>query len=474
MNNHVFIIYPMPSNIYHGNALPIGTLYLAESLIKDKFTVEILDGTNDEIIQAVITSKSKDIIAFAISSMSGTQLKNSIEIAKALKKLYPKVPIILGGAHTTALPLQTLKADYIDYVIWGEGEVALPKLIRAMETNSSPAKIKGIGYKSNGRTTITKKSDYTDLNRVFNLPYHLLDMTKYSRKMLIGPQKNYFIFSSRGCPYNCHFCSNSSEIWPNNEMRYHTTEHIINDISVLVKEYGADGITFGDENFFINRTRLTDVCNAIIENGFNKNVKFRGSGRADFFARMPEYIWQLLKDSGFIGIAVGLESGSQSALDNMGKRITLDQIYRTDELLTEHGFYKTYNFMVCTPKETIEDIKLTMKLITDLAKTSKYCPYPFDVLHQYIPLPGTRLFNTVVQEHGFKSPSTLEGWTNFDFLDFEMPTEAKRPWVSKELIEYVKEANRHIESLNALFIGKGRDDKKIDEQIEKTVEWIKR
>lgn len=470
----VFIIYPMPSNLYHGNALPIGTLYLAEALIKEKITVGILDGTNDDIIQGVLTDKSKDTIAFAISSMSGTQLKNSIEIAKALKTLYPKIPIILGGAHATALPLQTLKADYIDYVIWGEGEVSLPKLIKAIRDNKNPSGIRGIGYKSNGRTTITKKSEYTELNRVFKLPYHLLDMSKYSRKMLIGPQKNYFIFSSRGCPYNCHFCSNSSEVWPNNEMRYHTTEHIINDITTLVNDYGADGITFGDENFFINRSRLVEVCNAIIESGLNKKVKFRGSGRADFFAKMPTYIWNLLKDTGFIGLAVGLESGSQSALDNMGKRITLEQIYATDKLLTENGFYKTYNFMVCIPKETIEDINLTVKLIIDLAKTSKYCPYPFDVLHQYIPLPGTRLFNTVVQEHGFKAPATLEGWTNFDFRDFDTSANTNRPWVSKELLQHVTEANKHIEQLNSLFIGKGRDDKKIDAQIGKISDWIER
>ncbi len=452
--------------------LPLGPLYLAESLIKQNFLVSIFDGSVESITNSVKMNFSDKTVAFAISSMSGTQLKNSISIAKELKEKYPNIPVILGGAHSTALPLQTLEADYIDYVVWGEGEISLPLLINSICLKNDPSKIKGIGFKTNGKAIITGKSDYTPLNRIFNLPYHLLDMTEYSRKLIIGPQKNYAVFSSRGCPFNCHFCSNSSSIWPNNRMRYHTTEHIINDISVLVDEYDADGINFGDENFFINQARLIEVCNTLIQNGFNKKVKFRGQGRADFFSNMPSHIWELLKEAGFIALGVGIESGSQRVLDIMGKGITLDQIYKTDQKLTEYNFYKSYNFMTCVPGESIEDINHTLRLIIDLARTSKYCPYPFGGVAKYTPLPGTKLFDVVVKEYGFKSPTTLEGWDILDTNNPNISNTTIRPWLSEQMLKYADDAEQQIRDLNTLFVGKDRDDKQIETQIEKISQFI--
>ena len=156
----------------------------------------------------------------------------------------------------------------------------------------------------------------------------------------------------------------------------------------------------------------------------------------------------------------------------MGKGITLDQIFNTDRLLTKYNFYKTYNFMTCVPGESIEDINHTLRLIIDLARTSKYCPYPLGMLHKYIPLPGTKLFNIVVNEYGFKAPTTIEGWTNFDMKDFTTSVNSVRPWLSGSLLQYVDEANQHIENLNNLFIGEKRDDNKIETQIEKILQFI--
>lgn len=463
------MINPSASRSAGREHIPLGPLYLAESLITKNYNVKIFVGSNLEIINSIIDNFNDFVIAFSISSMSGTQLKNAIELAKYLKQEYAGIPIIFGGVHTTTLPYQTLQAPYIDYIVWGEGEESLPQLLDSFSKTGSHdlSDIKGIGYKKVNELIITDKSDYTSLNkRVFSLPYELIPMEKCCRKLLVGPEKNYPIYSSRGCPYKCSFCSNHSKIWPNSTVRYHSIEHVVNDISRLITIYGADGITINDDNFFINQQRVIDFCNAINLVGFNKKVKFQASGRVNTFCQLPDEIWQKLKETGFVGFFMGVESGSQRILDIMRKGITIEQICQADEKLTMHGFYKTFTFLFCVPGETESDFKQTLQMIINLANTSRDSPYPFGGFNKYIPLPGTELFEIAMRDYGFKPPSSIEGWGHFDFEDFNCTTECVRPWLSKERVQYIDNIIHELEELNSLFIGQNRDDRKIDAKIQ--------
>jgi len=459
------IVCPPPSidvNVSH-RIIPLGGLYLADSLIKHGLTVSILDDSIDALKTSIDKQLSAHTIAIGISTLSGTQLKNALTIAKYIRNRYPKTPLIWGGAHVTAAPLQTLESDLVDYVVWGEGEIALPLLLDAIRNKRSLGDIPGIGFKCNGASTITARSNYTPLEGVFNLPYHLLDMPRYARKLNIGLEKCFYVFSSRGCPFRCKFCSNPSEIWPNTTMRYHTIEHILSDIETLVTKYGADGITFGDENFLVKKSRLISVCEALLKANFG--VKYRASARADLLCRLGEDTLDLMKKVGFIGIAVGIESGSQRMLDFMGKDITLEQIRKVDSILTKKRFFKTYNFMTCLPGETVEDVKDTLRLIVELAETSLYSPYPFSILHKFIPLPGTELYK-IASDYGFKPPHSIEGWTDFDVVDVSKNTDVVRPWLSQEMAAFVNRANELVEGLNVLFIGDNADKRAISEKVD--------
>jgi radical SAM superfamily enzyme YgiQ (UPF0313 family) len=237
-------------------------------------------------------------------------------------------------------------------------------------------------------------------------------------------------------------------------MRYHTIEHIINDISTLVNVYGADGITFCDENVFVKEERLVSICEALIKADFK--VRYRVASRADLLHRLKDSTWKLLKEAGFIGITVGVESGSQRMLDFMGKGITIEQVYDVDKKLTKYGFFKCYNFMTCVPTETKEDVKQTLQVMLNLAKNSIYCPYPIGMLHKYMPLPGTELF-FIATKHGFNPPDSLEKWTAFDFEDFIERAPVVRPWLDEDMLNYVDKANKLMEELNFLFVGEDSD-----------------
>jgi anaerobic magnesium-protoporphyrin IX monomethyl ester cyclase len=445
------------------NVIPSGMLYLAESLLNTGFSVSLLHDDIENILKDIRKITTSDTIAFGISTLSGLQLKNSIKLAKRLKKEFPGKPIIWGGVHVTALPLETLSNAFVDFVVWGEGEQSLPQLLDAIKKNKDFSNIKGIGYKRSGQTFLNENIGYTPLNRVFNMPYHLLDMNKYARQMNIGVKRGYPMYTSRGCPYRCKFCSNASKLWPNTKIRYYPVEHVINDIKVLVDVYKADCITFVDELFVFEERRVVEICHAIKKNGMDK-LKFRASSRADILSRFSRDTWELMKDTGFVGMAVGMESGSQSILDFIGKGTTLEQIYKADAMLTEYHFNKSYSFMSCIPGETISDVVSTLKLITNLARTSKYCPYPFTIMNKFLALPNTELFDIAV-DNGFEVPRNIHGWTVLDHQLYK--EEVLRPWVTKQHMDFVDRGNGLILELNHLFTGEGADHSAIECTIKK-------
>lgn len=459
------LIYP-PANIDKCStaaAIPLGGLYLADALQKHGFSVTILDDSVESTRARLRHLVGPQTIAVGISTLSGVQLRNALALAAGIRQDYPDIPIIWGGSHVTAVPRQTLESELVDYVVWGEGEVSLPQLLSAIRSGGDGlSRINGIGYKADGCPYLNQASGYTPLGGSFRLPYHLLDMDRYARKLTIGLERCFSIFSSRGCPFHCRFCSNTSSTWSNRKMRYHSLAHVLDDISAMVDHYRADGITFGDENFFVDERRVVEICEALAAARFG--VVFRAAGRADLLSRLQASTWKLLQEAGFVGISVGIESGSQRMLDIMGKGTTLDEIRRTDELLTNYGFYKTYNFLTCVPGENADDVKATLRLIVELARSSYTSPYPFGTLHKYIPLPGTELYEVAIQ-HGLIPPNSVDGWSSFDFATFMETSRVVRPWLSEPMLRFVNRANELIEDLNESFVGSRTDRDEVSGKI---------
>lgn len=469
MKPDVILISPKTS-IFTGH-LPLGILYLAESLIKHGHKPHIIDENTRDINAELKKALSPDTIAVGISTMSGGQLKSAMRIAGLLRGTRPDLPLVWGGAHVTALPRQTLENRLVDYVIWGEGEQSLPSLLDAIQNSKNPSEIDGIGYKERGHVFITKNSGYTPLDREFNLPYEMLDMDKYTKELIIGVKRVFQVWTSRGCPFSCKFCCNTSRIWPNSTMRYHLISNIVKEVQVLKEKYGADCITFSDENCILNEKRFLEICKALKENRID--VKFRTSGRIDVLSRLRPNTWKAMKNTGFISIGAGVETGSPRMLRYLNKGITLGQIYNVDRKLTKHKLYKTYSAMICLPTETKEDMTKTLRMILNIGKTSIYSPFPLPTLYKYIPLPGTELFHEAVK-FGLKPPEHLEGWTEFDCIDIHGTARRVRPWITKDMLRYAEKAIALIEGYNSLFTGESTDKHKVKAKEQEIRKFIRR
>jgi radical SAM superfamily enzyme YgiQ (UPF0313 family) len=429
LNKQVILISPLPQyEAMRGfvPSLPLGLLYLAESLIQHGYIPIIIQEENEKAIKKIDETVCNETICFGMSTMSGTQLANAINIATHLKRKYPNISIVWGGVHPTAIPEQTLQSDLVDVVVAGEGEKIFIEVLEAL-----PQLKKYIA-----------QNGYTDIGRTFHLPYKLLDMHRYARELLIGPKHEYQIWTSRGCPFKCKFCSNSSEAWPNTKVRYHTLNHILNDVTTLWA-HGADCITFADEMFLLDEDRFLSILSML--NSYNDECKYRFWARVDLLLRLHPATWREMKDRGVIAIGTAPESGSQRMLDYMGKGITVDQIYKVNDLLSKYGFYKSFNFLICTPRETKKDLAETVEMARNLVADSGYSPYPIGTLNKYIPLPGTELYKDAIA-HGFKEPEKLEDWRYFDMQGVEDTLHIVRPWIKD--YSRIEDAIKQIEEVN--------------------------
>ena len=462
------LIYP-PS-YFREPELPIGGLYIAESLLKHGYTVQIINScTYGEIFSQVKKYIGDDTLAIGLSVVSVLSLKDALCVSEGLKDSYPDIPIIWGGQHILSQPEEIIGDASVDFICLSEGEEVMPQLLEAIKKGGPFNQIKGIGYKDGQKPIVTDLVNYTSLKGCFKLPYHLINMQRYYRKLNIGGERWLGVIYSRGCPYKCSFCINSNLKGINSQIRYNDVDHAIYDIKRLITEYKVDGITIHDDHFLLNENRVIEFCERVISEKIV--VHFRASGRIDSLYRLSDYSFKLLRKAGFLSINAGIESGSSKILSLLNKNITLEQVYSVDEKLSKNGFFKHWNFMTALPEETVDDVSQTLYLIAQLAKTCLDSPYPFSY-RKYTPLPKTILFEWVAEKFGLEVPKTLKEWGYFsqrfiDEIEHGDLDLTLRPWMTKELARYTLEGGVLVESLNRLYTGKNIDRQSIEFQIKK-------
>jgi anaerobic magnesium-protoporphyrin IX monomethyl ester cyclase len=211
-------------------------------------------------IQQDINSFSPDLIGISANT---NQFLVGIKIAKHIKKINNKIPIIFGGVHPTLNPIETLRYKCVDMIVVGEAEEALPELIEKLENKKYIDRVNNVWFKSNNKIIKNKLNKYIDLNKI---PF--MDVSIYDYQKLINLRNGWIeVVLNRGCPYNCTYCFNRpyKEIYNRynkNEAgayiragNYKTT---INGIKKIIKKYkNIKCISFGDDDFLLH-SKITD------------------------------------------------------------------------------------------------------------------------------------------------------------------------------------------------------------------------
>ncbi|MFQ5685056.1 MAG: B12-binding domain-containing radical SAM protein [Candidatus Scalindua sp.] len=389
---------------------PLGLLYLATYLKKySNFDVKIIDCNVDSIshndLPKLIIDFNPDIVG--ISSMTHF-LVDAYKIAAAVKNISNKVITVIGGPHTTIYPITTLENPNVDYTIKGEGELAFYKLVLALQKGVAEeelSSIKGIATKFLQR----KGAKDTDIELI-RIPD--LDTLPIPDRTLLPYKKYYSVLShssniatmitTRGCPYRCIYCDRMGK-----KYRSTSAEYVLDEIESILS-LGIREIFFHDDTFNIEKKRVVDICEAILD----KKLKFKWDARARI--NCADYNQLLLmKRAGCSRISFGVESGNPNVLRNLRKGITLEQVEDVFKWCKELGISSLADFMIGSPGETMKEIQDTIKfakrLKPDYVQFSIVCPYP-----------DTDLYRLCLENNMIKD----DVWLNFSrnpSVDFEPP-----------------------------------------------------
>src|SRR5450759_4705190 len=357
---------------------PLGFGYLAAYARRDLPDVEFLYCTTaKEAIAA-----DPDIVGIsAVSENYGL----ARECAAALRR-ETDIPILLGGVHVSMLP-ETMTQDF-DVGVIGEGEVTFTELLRNFMDRGQGWRegldsIEGICFRREGNFVVTPRRAL--IERLDDIPHPDRDLIHGSSDLA------YSVFSARGCPFNCNFCS-SRNFWK--RTRFFSAAYIVEEIKDLRERYKATNIFFWDDLFFLEEQRLKEISRLIRESGLDKEITFVCNLRSD---DVDAGLCETLKAMNVHSVNLGFESGSNRVLQLMNKKETVEQHEQALSLLSEHGILAVASFMIGYPGETKEDMDATVSFIEEhLGKDL----YAYDI-YPFIIFPGTKEWTAGLEKGQF-------------------------------------------------------------------------
>jgi anaerobic magnesium-protoporphyrin IX monomethyl ester cyclase len=420
VNPPQFTRYPQP---------PIGLALLAAILDEKGYQISILDanalGLRPEEVVPLVAGA--DIIG--LTAMTPT-VTAALEIARRLKQAAPGRTIVMGGAHATLLPEETLRsAPEIDFIVRGEGDATIVDLLDAFSENRPVNDVPGLSYLRDG--TIVHTADRKMLPDIDNLPfpaYHLLPWDRYRPHPPHGISLPFAaVVTSRGCPYRCAYCS--KPIF-GRKFRAQSAGRVAAELAYLKERFGVKEVAFYDDSFTLDRKRVHEIADAMLSAGLK--LAWTCETRVNL---VDLDLLRHMKQAGCYAVAYGIESASPEIIKTLCKDTTLEQVEAAVAASREAGLQVVGYFMLGSPGETPTTIRRTIdfarKLKVDFAQFSLTTPFPGTELYEIymkdrreaVPwesfiYAGTDNPATPVFESGGLDRKTLKYWLRRAYRDF--------------------------------------------------------
>ncbi|MDW8021913.1 MAG: radical SAM protein [Nitrososphaerota archaeon] len=400
----LFITPPTPSvvkEVLGSGGPPLGLAYLAATAREEGWEPGIIDALTEGLslreLERRISGFDPDVVGITATT---SMMPDVYEVAKIVKGVNEGALVLLGGPHATFMAHEILReCPHVDLVVRGEGEETLREILGKLEKGHSFRDVLGVTYREGGLIKDNPPRPLIrDLDALPHPEYDLLPMEKY----VVNGVRFGAVMTSRGCPYNCVFCSSSLQFGKG--WRSHSVDRVIDELKILSEEFGVKEVEFLDDTFTLNPKRVEEISKRVVEEKLD--ISWSASSRVNTFNYQ---IGCSMRRAGAHTVYFGIESGSDRTLKFIEKGISRMQSMEAVKAAKRAGLRVLGSFVMGFPYETEDEIRETISFANrvgvDLAQFTIATPYP-----------GTRLWEIALE----KNLLLTRNWRKFTTVDVVM------------------------------------------------------
>lgn len=383
-----------------GTWLNVGFVSIAGSLRAAGYEVDYYDAMSLwhtwPDIRKRIEEFRPDVVATTAYTAS---IVDAVQLCRLAKEINPAVITALGNVHATFCYDEMLQhADTgIDYIVRGEGEVTLVKLLSALNSGDDPGKVSGLAFRRDGAVLVTPEAPYIQDLDGLPMAWDLVEWPIYKYRAKHDARLA-IISTSRGCKQQCSFCS--QQLFWSRTWRARSPENVIAELELLSREYGVEVAMLADEIPTFDRVRWERILDLMIER--RVPVKLLMETRVDDILRDAD-IMDKYRLAGVDHIYVGVEAGNQETLDLFRKDTQVAQSKQAIDLINGADIVSETSFVLGMPDDTPETIARTVELAKhynpDMAFFLAIAPWPYAELYpqleEYVATTDYRKYNLV-------------------------------------------------------------------------------
>lgn len=383
----VSLVQPAQVGAFSSDQPPMGLAYIAGVLEQHGCEVRVIDANVERLspaqVAAILVQQAPRVVCLTVTT---PLLPGTLAIARHLKSAADAPILVAGGPHATVRPEDFLDNGLFDYVIRGEGEETIGELVERIIAGKDGDGVLGVSWR---RGSEIVHNDERPLSQDFgSFPYPDWSLFPLKRYSSLARRHDYSlpITTSRGCPFGCTFCYKGIY---GRRLRMRTPEDVVNEWEFLVRRYGVHEVAVLDDVFTFDVDRAVAICQGLIQRGLHRVPWSTTNGiRVDNVT--PE-LFSAMKCAGCYRVYFGIESGVQSVIDSLQKRISLDQVRKAVKMARTAGLEVGGYFMLGNVGETLENmdetVRFALELDLDYAQFSIATPYP-----------GTQMFEQVAEK----------------------------------------------------------------------------
>ena len=364
--------------------LPIGLAYISSSLKEHGFKVEILDAVGEAPKNRtayykgyLVGSSLKEIVekinpnskCIGISVIFTHEWPAVVKLISLIKEKFKNMPIILGGEHISAMPEFSLITSNADYIVMGEGEETIIELIKAIKNKATFQKIEGIGYRINNQVVINnRRNRRQSIDKISYPDWDSFNVKGYHENRFVGGMYSdnltIPILATRGCPYQCTYCS-APNMWlplwiPRDPIL------VVDEIEYYVKKFGAGNFPFQDLTAIIKRDWIKAFCEELIKRELNISWQLPTGTRSE---AIDSEIAFLIKKSGMTSMAYAPESGSEETRKYIKKKMKTDRLFDSIDAAAQADLNVAVFLVIGFPHDLPKHLEENKNFVEAISKT---------------------------------------------------------------------------------------------------------